>query len=130
MNGKPGTVIPAKPGQRGGTAIELIVFLAVAAYAIYIGVQYYPQHRESSRMQTILDNVAEQYRKYHFTTEDQVWDAIDRQLEIQGIRDPKANISVIAGPRNSFEVAVRYQRELNLLFASKTIDHVSSVTLR
>jgi len=130
MYERPGKGLSVRNGQRGGTVVELAVFLVAAAYCVYVAIQYYPQMAESSRLENILENVAEQYRRNHFTGEDQVWDALDRQLDMNGMRNPHAEFRVIAGPRNSFEVSVQYTRDLNLLFAKKSIEHSKSVTLR
>jgi type II secretory pathway component PulJ len=130
MSKSPGRALSAVTRQRGGTVLELIVFLAIAAYGVYVAVQYYPQMRESSALETVLESVAEQYRRNHFTGEDQIWDAIDRQLDMRDMRNPHAEFKVIAGERGSFEVSVHYTRDLNRLFTKKSIEHTKSVSLR
>jgi len=130
MGTGPGMGLSAGTRQRGGTVLELIVFLAIAAYGVYVAAQYYPQMRESSALESVLQSVAEQYRRDHFTGEDQIWDAIDRQLDLRDMRNPHAEFKVIGGERGSFEVSVHFTRDLDLLFTKKSIEHTRSVSLR
>ena len=34
--------------QQGGSGIGFIIFLAIAAYGVYVGIQYVPQYIESA----------------------------------------------------------------------------------
>jgi hypothetical protein len=114
--------------QRGGSAIGLIIMLAVLGYGVFVGIQYVPQYIESNTVDTILDSLADKHRKEPFGDAGAIHAAIDNQLYINQMGDMKGNFSVIPS-RGSYIVTVRYARELNLLYAIKQIQHEKSVTL-
>ena len=116
--------------QRCGSTIGLITTLAILGYGAYVLIQYVPQHLEATSVQSILDQVAERNMEHHFAGADDVWAEIDKQLFINQMADLKGEFSVTPGSRGGYTVTIRYERELDLLFARKQIPHNWTVDLR
>lgn len=117
-----------KENQRGGSAIGLVITLALLGYGIFVGIQYVPQYIESTTMDAILDSLADIHRTEPFSDTRAIHAAIDNQLYINQMGAMKNDFSIIPS-RGSYIVTVRYERELNLLYAKKQIQHEKSVTL-
>ena len=115
--------------QRGGSAIGLVITLAVLAYGAYVGIQYVPQQIESRTMASILDAVADIHRQEHFSDATAVRSALDQQLYINGVTDMKDNFDVRSNGRG-YTITVNYDRELNLLFTRKPMPYKKSVSLQ
>lgn len=114
--------------QHGGSAISLIITLAILAYGVFLGVQYVPQYIESTTVDTVLNSLADTHRKEPFSDAGDVHAALDNQLYVNQMGDMKGNFSVIPS-RGSYIVTARYEREINLLYKRKQIQYEKSVTL-
>lgn len=114
--------------QSGGSFIGLVIILALVGYAVYVALQYVPQYIESTTMDTVLHSIEDAHRKEPLTDIRTVQAAVDKQLYINGRADMKNHFSVVPS-RGSYIVTVRYQRELNLLFTTRQLEHEKSVTL-
>ena len=115
--------------QQGGSGIGLIIFLAIAAYGVFIAIQYVPQYIESASVKTILDNISDQNNRERMTDEMAVQSAIDRQLYINERSNLKDSFTVTR-ELGHFVITVRYKRELDLLFEKKRITYEKTVTLK
>ena len=115
--------------QRGGSGIGLIIMLAVAAYAVYAGLQYVPQYIESATVGAVLDNVAAMHKEEPFSDADAVRAAINKQLYINERNDLKDSFTVVSS-RGDYLVTVRYERQLDLLFTKKNIPYEKTLTLK
>jgi hypothetical protein len=114
--------------QQGGSAIGLIIFLAIFAYGVFVGIQYVPQYIESAAVTTILDNVVEKHSKERLDSMSAVQSAIDKQLYINEMGDLKSSFKV-KQYRGDFIITVRYERELDLLYEKKLMPFEKTVTL-
>lgn len=114
--------------QQGGSGIGLIIFLAILAYGIFVGIQFVPQYIESNTVRTILKDLVEKNKIEPLGTIGAVQGAIDNQLYVNQMSDLKDHFSVTQY-RGDFVVKVSYERELNLLYETKTITFDKSVTL-
>jgi len=114
--------------QQGGSAIGLIIILAILAYGVFVGLQYVPQYIESATVDTILDNVVGKNNTERLGDTSAVQKAIDNQLFINEMRDLKTNFKVTQN-RGDFVITVRYERELNLLYEKKLMQYEKTVTL-
>ena len=114
--------------QRGGSAIGLIIFLAIFAYAVFVGLQYIPQYIESSTMTTMLDNIVEKHSNKPMENMNDVQGAIDNQLFMNQMQDLKSSFKVTKY-RGDFIIKVHYERELNLVYENKLITFDKTVTL-
>jgi len=117
------------PHQRGSSAFGLILTLAVIGYAVFVAIQYVPQHVEWITVTEVLDEVQSLDRQHGFGGPQDVWEAIDRQLYVNNRGDLKEVFTVTPAPNNSYVVSARYQRPLNLLFTQTSISHSKSVEL-
>jgi len=115
--------------QQGGSGIGLIIFLAIAAYGVFIAIQYVPQYIESASVKTILDNISDQNNHERMTDEMAVQSAIDKQLYINERSNLKDSFT-ITRTSGHYVITVRYQRELDLLYAKKPITYEKTVTLK
>ena len=103
--------------------------LAVVAYGVYVGLQYVPQYIESATVGTVLDNVAALHREEPFSDVEAVRNAIEKQLYINERNDLKDSFTVMPS-RGDYLVTVRYERELDLLYAKKLVPYEKTLTLK
>jgi hypothetical protein len=118
-----------KRKQKGGSAIGLVITLAVLAYGAFVGIQYIPLHIQSSTVKTILETVSDLHRKEHFSDATAVRGALDTQLNINGMTDMKDNFDVTSNG-STYTITVNYERELNLIYSVKPIPFKKSITLQ
>lgn len=116
--------------QKGSSFIGLTLILAVIAYAVYVGIQYAPQHIEAAQVRTLLDAVREQSLARPYGGADAVWAAIDRQLYINEMARMKERFDVVPRGGGGWIVSVRYERELDLLFKTARMPHDYSINVR
>jgi len=114
--------------QKGGSAVALIIVLAVFAYAVYVGLQYIPQRIESGTVDSILDSIAENHKTTPVQNVSEILSAITRQLNVNQMDDMKDNFKV-SKYRGTYIIKASYERELNLGYEIKTIQYEKSRTL-
>jgi Tfp pilus assembly major pilin PilA len=114
--------------QQGGSAIGLMIFLAVFAYGVFIAIQYVPQYIESATVKRILDNIADTHHKERLKDERAVSSAINKQLYINQMNDLENSFTVTPS-RGHYIITVHYERELNLLYTNKKMLYEETVTL-
>lgn len=115
--------------QLGGSAIGLVIILALFACGAFIGIQYVPQYLESNAVDTILDNLVDKNKKEPMDTVGAVQGAIESQLYINEMSDLKESFKVTEY-RGDFVIKVNYERELNLIYQTKLMPYEKSVTLK
>jgi len=115
--------------QHGGSAIGLVIFLAILAYGIFVGIQYVPQYIESTTVDSILNNIAERNKTEPLGDITAIESAIDNQLYINQMTDLKDSFSVMPS-KGDYVITVKYERALNLLYENKVITYEQSVTLK
>jgi hypothetical protein len=116
--------------QRGGSALGLILTLAVFGYGAYVAIQYVPLHIEWVTANEVLEKVIEANNKRQIDGAQSVWTVIDRQLYINERGDLKESFNVGPGSSGGLAVNVHYQRSLNLLFTQKPIVRDKTIQLR
>jgi hypothetical protein len=114
--------------QKGGSAIALIIVLAVFAYAVYVGLQYIPQRIESGTVDSILDSIAENHKTTPVQNVSEILSAITRQLNVNQMDDLKDNFKV-SKYRGTYIIKASYERELNLGYEIKKIQYEKTRTL-
>jgi hypothetical protein len=114
--------------QQGGSTIGLVIFLAIFAYGVFVGLQYVPQWIESNTVTTILDSIVEKNSKQRFGDGSAVRSAIERQLSVNTMDDLMSSFKVTQY-RGKFIIKVSYERELNLLYETKLMPFEKTVTL-
>lgn len=114
--------------QAGASAIGTMIILFVIVYLAFVGMQYLPQFIESQTIDSILTSLRSSQQVNPASSVYEVESRIAGQLNINGMNDLKDSFRVTqSGTR--IDVDVRYERELNLLFAQKTIQHQRNITL-
>lgn len=125
------TTARSTPGnQRGGSAIGLVVTLAVIGYGVFVAIQFVPQHLEWVTVSDALDKVQESHRIRPLRNTQDVWSIVDKHLYINERGDLKEVFNVGPGSDGGLAVSARYQRSLNLLFTDYPITHAKTVELR
>jgi hypothetical protein len=114
--------------QKGGSAIALIIVLAVFAYAVYVGLQYIPQRIESGTVDSILDSIAENHKTTPVQNVSEILSAITRQLNVNQMDDMKDNFKV-SKYRGTYIIKASYERELNLGYEIKKIQYEKTRSL-
>ena len=114
--------------QQGGSAIGLIIFLALFGYGVFVGLQYVPQYIETATVKTMLDNIVEKNNAERLGDMRAVQSAIDNQLFMNQMTDLKDTFKV-KQYRGNFIITVSYERELDLLYTKKVMTYEKTVTL-
>ncbi|HLF31256.1 MAG TPA: hypothetical protein VI566_09575 [Xanthomonadales bacterium] len=114
--------------QTGRSALGNVVTLAVAAYAVFIGIQYVPQLMESGTVDGVLDGIQGNYRFGTAPGAGDIESLIEQQLSLNDALDLRDSFKV-ARSGDSYSVTVSYNRELNLLYARKTLHYEKTLTL-
>lgn len=114
--------------QQGGSAIGLIIFLAILGYGVFVGLQWVPQWIESNTVTTVLDNIVEKHSKQPFGDTKAVKSAIENQLFINEMEDLLSSFKVTQY-RGDLIIKVSFERELNLLYEKKLMPFEKTVTL-
>ncbi|MEE8338863.1 MAG: DUF4845 domain-containing protein [Xanthomonadales bacterium] len=115
--------------QKGGSAIGLIIMLAILGYGLYVGLQYVPQYIESGTMDAILNNVAAKHKTRNFRSVDEILAAISKQLDVNEMNDMRDKFFVIQ-QSGTYVVEVSYEWELNLGFKKQPMKYEKTLTLR
>ena len=118
--------LPVK--QSGKSAIGNIIVLSMVGFGVWVGIQFIPQKLESGSLQSILDRVQQRHNAVKFSNDSDLWKVIDAQLSVNDMRDMRKNFKVTRID-NRFTVKVEYDRELNLIFTTKTMEYRESLTL-
>lgn len=114
--------------QRGGSAISTVVTLAVVAYLLFVGIQYVPQHFESSSIDSILESLEKNQQSDPAKSAGAVQGRINSLLDTNMIND-KRDLFSVRQNGNTVIVDVSYDRELNLLFETRTMPYRKTITL-
>ena len=114
--------------QHGGSAIVNLILLAALAYVIFVGIQYAPQWVESRTVKSILNDVKQTQVSDPASSVATAREKVVKRLQINEMNDLIGNFEVL-GSRGTFTITFRYDRELNLIYETRTIHHEYSVTL-
>lgn len=118
-----------KVRQAGKGAIGNIVVLAMIAFGVWVGIQFIPQKLEQGTVKSILDDVQKRHFASPIRDDADLWQVIDRQLLVNEMRDMRPYFT-IAREGNGITVRVSYERDLNLVVTTKTLQYNESVNLR
>lgn len=115
--------------QLGGSVLGLILTLVVIGIGAYIGVQYVPQRIEISAVDSILEDIRQDFLTTPVSSVHDIQQSLDRHLNINEMNDMKKHFS-IAQESGIFVIRVSYERELNLLVTTKQLQYQRKVALR
>jgi hypothetical protein len=117
------------PGaQAGASAVGTVILLVIAAYGVFVGLQYVPQLIESSSVGSILNSIEHEHRAEPLRSAQALRGKVDNHLSINQLNHLRDSFSVREFG-NDYIVEVSYERELNLLYETKTIKYENSLTL-
>lgn len=120
MNGMPAN-------QKGGALVTLII-LALAAYGVFVGIQYVPLHIEATSVNSILESIGGSHRASPLSSVSEVEAKIKNLLNINEMRELEDKFQV-RQHLGDFIIEVQYERKLNLLFENRVIQYDKSLTL-
>lgn len=117
------------PGaQAGASAVGTVILLAIAAYAVYVGIQYVPQMIESSSVGSILNSIEHEHRAEPMRSAQALRAKVDNHLSINQLNHLKDSFNVREFG-NEYIIEVSYERQLNLLYETRTVKYENSLTL-
>jgi hypothetical protein len=123
-----GTMIRISGSQRGASGVGTVILLAIAAYGVYVGIQYVPQLIESSSVGSILNSIEHEHKAEPIRSAQALRAKVDNHLNINQLNHLKDSFSVREFG-NEYIIEVSYERELNLLYETRKIKHENSLTL-
>lgn len=114
--------------QRGASALLNIVLLALAAYGIYIGIQYVPIYMEARSMDSVFESLQAAHRTSPITSAGEAQDRVAANLNVNSMDHMGADFQV-ANRNGNIVVSAQYERELNLVYRKHIIRYQNSLTL-
>lgn len=117
-----------KKRQAGSSVFGNLVFLLVLAYGIYVVVQYVPLALESSSVDSILNTLQDTQLANPITDDRDAQQKVTELLNINDMDDMKKQFRFTESADSVF-INVSYQRDLDLLFMSKTLTFDKSLTI-
>jgi hypothetical protein len=111
-----------------GSALSSLLIVAVLAYGVFIAIQYVPLHVESSTVDSVLSSIQGSHKAQPITNVQEAERKIDVLLNVNEIRDMKEYFKV-SDYRGEILIDVTYNRDLNLLFQTRTIRYEKSLVL-
>jgi hypothetical protein len=117
-----------RPWQSGGSLLGNLLLVALITYGGYIGIQYVPQMIESSSLDSMLDTLESQHRTQRYESGHQVEQAVKSLLNLNGMDDLEQSIQVSESGQGA-RIEIEYERELDLLYTTKTLRYHKSLEL-
>ena len=111
-----------------GSALSSLLIVAVLAYGVFIAIQYVPLHVESSTVDSVLSSIQGSHKAQPITNVQEAERKIDVLINVNEIRDMKEYFKV-SDYRGEILIDVTYNRDLNLLFQTRTIRYEKSLVL-
>lgn len=119
----------SKPvNQVGASAIGTVLVLVILAYGIFVGIQWVPQIIESSSVDSVLNSIESTHRSDPVRSAQAVRTLIDNHLQINQMQDLK-EVFTVREWANDYVIEVSYERQLNLLYETRTLHYEKSLTL-
>lgn len=114
--------------QQGASVIGLVITLFVIGYAAYVGIQWVPQLIEAQTVGSILDSIQKDHRAAPVQNEAEIKDNWSKLLNINEMNDMK-DVIEIDRYRGQYTIKVAYERQLDLLYQTRTIQYEKAITL-
>ena len=118
-----------KKKKGGSPIISLIIILSIIGVSAYLIIQYIPQHMESNTVDSILYKIEQEHRLGRIRSDYELWESINRQLNMNGANDLKASFEVTQSG-GGYIVRVSYEREMNLIYKMKSMKYNKILTLK
>jgi len=114
--------------QTGGSKIFTLIILAGLIYGVFVGIQYVPQWVESRAIQSILDDMQRTQGADPVDSEASARDKLVRMLQMNELNEMAESFTVSASS-DSIGITFDYERDLNLIYKTRTIHYQQSVRL-
>ena len=114
--------------HKGASAIGTMIFLTVAAYAIFLGVQYAPQFLESVAIDSVLRTMKSSQDVDPVTSETMARKKIGDLLQMNDLADMSKHLT-IRSFNGKITIKFEYERELNLGYRTRKMNHDNSLVL-
>jgi hypothetical protein len=111
-----------------GSALSGLLIVAVLAYGVFIAIQYVPLYVESSTVDSVLSSIQGTHKAQSIRSVPEAERKIDVLLNVNEIRGMKENFQV-RDYRGEILIDVTYNRDINLLFQTKTIRYEKALVL-
>jgi hypothetical protein len=110
----------AKTSQRGSARARLLVFILVAAVAIYVGLKLCPPYISNYEIEDWMRTQAPFFVVNHMNN-DAVTAAIVKQMQMEDIEVTKDNVKIIANSATQVHIVVAYDVPVDFGFYQTTL---------
>lgn len=100
--------------QRGATFVFWVLFLALIGFIITIGIKLFPVFYKGFATEKIIEDLAFEMKGKN-PNRKQLWDAIERRLDINSISGVKKENLVYKKQKKSLEFGVDYEVRVPLI---------------
>jgi hypothetical protein len=118
-----------KRKQFGGSVVGLILTLAIICAGAFIGIQYIPQRIEFSTVDSILEDIRQDFLTSRPGGVNEIERALDRHLNINEMNDMKEHFT-ITQESGMYVVRASYDRELNLIVTTRQMHYARKIVLK
>ena len=111
------------PQKQAGASVILVgLFLAILAYGVYVGINYFPIMLESMSLNSILKNIESDQQGDPIKTESEAQAKVVRMLQINDMDEMAKHVKV-SFKSGIIEIKINYERELNLGFDVRKLQY-------
>jgi hypothetical protein len=118
--------LPAK--QKGASPIVTIIVLALLGCGVYVGIQYAPIAIEDRSIRSILTTLETTNKSDPVSSPQELKSKIIKALQINEMNDMTDTFTV-KKIKGKIVVTFNYDRELNLIYETKTIHFEQTLSL-
>jgi len=115
--------------QIGGSVFGLILTLAFIAIGGFIGIQYIPQRIEISTVDSIMEDIRQDFLATRVGGVNDIARSLERHLNINEMNDMKKYFK-ITQESGIYVVRVSYERELNLIVTTRQLQYTRKITVK
>lgn len=114
--------------QCGKSKIGNMIVLALVIFGVWVGIQYIPQRIEAGTVQSILDRVQARHNSTPIRDDRDLWAVINNHLNINDMRDMQDHFKT-KWDGTTATITVNYDRDLNLIFTTRTIQYRETLVI-
>lgn len=100
--------------QLGASLLGWMVIIGVAGVAVVLGMRLVPLYLESYTVDTILEDVALEYRNKR-ANKNQIWSSISKRLDVNSINDIKKENFFYKKDNGKTVISLKYEVRTNLV---------------
>jgi len=114
--------------QKGASFIGTLILLALAGYAVYIGIQYVPQMIESKSIDSILGTIRDENKNDPIDSVEDANAMVIRLLQVNEMNDMTEAFKVRMR-EDHIVIEFNYDRKLDLLYKVKPMHYEKTLRL-